>query len=348
MGINVSQKTINKNIKAAKKSMTTSEKKDWKEGLKYADLNGDGKTTGIEMYKDWSNSCASVFKGNEAFLKRGEEIAIAQGELYSRYAGKDGKLNAYEYKAALQSDEMGALIDEYWEMKDIMEAQKKDENVSQKTINKNIKAAKKSMTKSEKKECKQGLKYADVNGDGKTTGVEMYINWSDTCASIFKGNEAFLKRGEEIAIAQGELYSRYAGKDGKLNAYEYEAALQSDEMGALIDEYWEMQDAMEAQKYNTASGLSRYDNNRDNKITVFEYIKNKLNLFKHIFKNEKPELQQDALNIVLKQSDIILKYAGDDGILSEEEYTQALRSESYGASMEEYLEIKQQLKSYIS
>lgn len=219
-------------------------------------------------------------------------------------------------------------------------------NVSQDTINKNIQNAKKYLTDADVKECKEGLKNADKNGDGQTSGIEMYKDWSRTCASVFAGNEEFLKRGEEISIAQGELYSRYAGEDGVLDAYEYDAALQSDEMGALIDEYWEMKDAMEASQGK--SGLSRHDNNNDDEVTVSEYMTNKMNLYNDIFKDQDPALQQEALNIVLNQAEIISKYAGNDGKLSEEEYMQALRSETYQASMEQYTKIKQQLKSFIN
>ena len=93
------------------------------------------------------------------------------------------------------------------------------------------------MTESDVEACKEGLKNADKNGDGRTSGVEMYKNWSDTCASVFAGNEEFLRRGEEIAIAQGELYLRYAGNDGILSQEEYIQALRSETFGTSMEEY---------------------------------------------------------------------------------------------------------------
>lgn len=219
-------------------------------------------------------------------------------------------------------------------------------NVSQNTINNNIENAKNSMTQSDIEACEEGLRNADLNGDWYTSGVEMYKNWSDTCALEFAGNEEFLKRGEEIAIEQGELYSRYAGNDGSLDVYEYYAALQSDEMGALIDEYWEMKDSMDAMNGKSEiKGLTRHNGNYDGQVSVSEYIEDKLNLFDKIFKDQAPKLQQEALNKVLEQAEIISEYAGDDGIISQEEYIQALRSETFGTSMEEYTAIKQHLKS---
>lgn len=198
-------------------------------------------------------------------------------------------------------------------------------------------------------EANEALKQWDFNGDGKTSALEMYQDTSKLYSNIFAGNEAFSKRAEELAQQQYEIYNKYAGEDGVLDGREYVQALNSEENSALLEEYWEMKDFMEAaQGEEDIKGLNRHDANNDGNVSVNEYLKDKIDLFNEIFKNESPELRNKALKIVLEQAIIILKYAGSDGILSQDEYQTALRSESFGKSMEQYSQIKVQLKSFMA
>ena len=189
------------------------------------------------------------------------------------------------------------------------------------------------------KECTIGLGYCDYNKDGKTSAIEMYRDIKDTFASVFAGNEKFSAEAEKIALAQGELYAKYAGEDGILDEAEYNACLQSKENSALLEQYWELADAMEAMKGEETRGLSRYDVNGDDNVSPIEIYKNKADLYNNVF-NDNKEAEERAKNIALTQSEILSKYAGNDGVLSEEEYAEALRSEAYGKTMEEYLELK--------
>ena len=211
--------------------------------------------------------------------------------------------------------------------------------ISQSTINNNIKETKEWMDTTEcgakaKEQCEQGLFYADNNGDGKTTGIDMYKKWSETCNFAFQGNDAFLEKGEEIATSIGELYSRYAGEDGVLDAYEYDAALQSDEMGVLIEQYWEMNNIVRAEKGEDIA-LNWYDSNNDGDTSSVEVYKSKSDLYSNVFSDDKVKAKQ-ADDIAQKQAEILSKYEGDDGKLSSEEFTQAVNSFEYKRTVAEY------------
>ncbi len=195
-------------------------------------------------------------------------------------------------------------------------------------------------------EAGEALKQWDYNEDGHTSALEMYNNSSSIYKSVFAGNETFSKRAEDIAQKQYELYDKYAGEDGVLDAFEYSAALNSDENNELLNEYWEMCDVIEAQEGKNVDVL-KYDRDNDGQTNIVEFIQEKLDNFKEIFKSGNSDLKNKALDVVFNQAEIMSKYAGSDGILSAEEYQKALNNESFGASMEEYVKIKQQLESYM-
>lgn len=201
-------------------------------------------------------------------------------------------------------------------------------NISKQTIEKNIEYQKQNMTEEDVKDCSIGLSYADKNNDGETSGVEMYKSWSKTCSNVFEGNDAFLERGEEISVQIGEIYSRYAGEDGVLDEYEYNAALQSDEMNTLLSEYWDMKNTMDAQNGEEVLGLGWYDSNNDGNVSSIDVYKEKTELYSDIFGDNK-EKSQKADEIAQKQAEILNKYAGDDGVLNAEEYAQAVKSSEY-------------------
>lgn len=206
--------------------------------------------------------------------------------------------------------------------------------LSQENINKNIEYQKQNMTKQEVEDCNIGLSSVDKNNDGKTSGIEMYKKWSETCSSIFEGNSIFQQRGEEISVQIGELYSRYAGNDGYLDEYEYNAALQSDEMGVLLQEYWEMCDIVDAQNGEDVFGLGWYDSNCDGDVSSVEVYKKKTELYSKKYDDNK-EKSQKADEIAQKQAEILRKFEGDDGVLSAEEYAEALRSSEYKRTISE-------------
>lgn len=226
-------------------------------------------------------------------------------------------------------------------------------NISQTSIDRNVANTKKwaKDTQEGKEYCngaKDALKQWDYNKDGKTSANEMYQDISKTYASVFRGNDEFSKRAQEIASQQAEIYAKYAGDDGVLDEFEYTAALNSSENNALLDEYWMLKDSMEAmQGENDIKGLSHLDENNDKKTSIIEIFKDKLDIFSKIFQGD-AETEQKATKIALDQSFILSKYAGDDGVLSQEEYQQALRSEGYGKTMSEYLDLKSQLHSYLA
>lgn len=207
-------------------------------------------------------------------------------------------------------------------------------DISQDTIKNNIEYQKQNMTKKDVEECNIGLSFADYNNDGQTSGIEMYKDWSKTCSNVFEGNSAFQERGEEISIQIGEIYSRYAGDDGVLDAYEYNAALQSDEMSTLLKEYWDMMDIMDAQNGKEVLGLGWYDSNNDGNVSSVEVYKEKSELYSEIYANNK-EKSKKAEEIAQKQAEILRKFEGDDGVLSAEEYTEAIKSSEYKKTISE-------------
>ena len=212
--------------------------------------------------------------------------------------------------------------------------------ISQSYIDGRVEQYRNNMDEQTVEECNVGLFYADQNGngDGQVSGIEMYKSWSETCAFVFEGHEAYAARGEEIAIAQGELYSRYAGEDGVLDAYEYNAALQSDEMGVLIAEYWEMKNEVEALNGETdIKGLSRYDSdgNRDGQTSAVEIYKSKAELNEQKY-GDNPDIQAKADEISMRQAEILNKFAGEDGVLTSKEYAAGVQSDEYQETMREY------------
>ncbi len=209
--------------------------------------------------------------------------------------------------------------------------------ISQGTINGNIENAKKYMNEQDIADCNEGLSYVDQNGDGKTSAIEMYKNWSNTCNWLFEGNEAFQTRGEELSIQIGEIYARYAGEDGALDAYEYNAALQSDEMGVLLEQYWEMANIVEA-KENDVRGLGWYDSNNDGKTSAVDVYKSKSDLYSKVFENNE-ESKVKAEDIAQRQAEILSKFAGDDGVLSSEEFAEAVDSLEYKKTVREYMDL---------
>ena len=208
--------------------------------------------------------------------------------------------------------------------------------ISQSTINQNIQNQKQYMTDGMREEIQYAFQHKDKDGDGNVTGKDLYQSWSNTCKNVFAGNDAFLKRGEELSAKQGEIYSMYAGEDGVLDEYEYNAALQSDEMGVLIDEYWAMKNEMEAMNGETEIlGLPSYDTegNRDGKVSASEITESKTNMFAKLY--EESKIAQGSSKIFLKQQEEILKkFEGDDGHLSTEEFTQAVQSYEYQETLD--------------
>lgn len=210
--------------------------------------------------------------------------------------------------------------------------------ISQSTINNNIKNAKKYMSKQDVADCKEGLFYADNNQDGKTTGIDMYKEWSETCNSVFQGNDTFIKRGQELATDIGEIYSRYAGDDGVLDAYEYNAALQSDEMDVLLQQYWEMKNITDAQNGEEVLGLGWYDSNYDENVTATDVYKSKTDLYSKVFE-ENEDNTAKAEQIAQKQSEILAKFAGEDGVLSSDEFSEAVQTSEYKQTVRDFFKL---------
>ena len=209
--------------------------------------------------------------------------------------------------------------------------------ISQQQINANIADAKKRLAGHEDG-WNEALAQWDYNGDGQTSAIEMYENESSVFASVFEGHPEYAERAEQLALQRGELYLKYAGDDGIMDAYEYAAALGSEEDDVILAEYWEMKNEVEALNGETdIKGLSRYDSdgNRDGQTSAVEIYKSKAELNEQKY-GDNPDIQAKADEISMRQAEILNKFAGEDGVLTSKEYAAGVQSDEYQETMREY------------
>lgn len=186
-------------------------------------------------------------------------------------------------------------------------------------------------------EARDALKQWDYNKDGATSAEEIAKSISDIDSHVFEGNEPLSELAQQIADSQSEIYTRYAGKDGILDEYEYSEALNSDENNVLLEQYWELQDTQDALKGETDfPGLERYDLNGDGKINPLEVYQKKTELYSKLYEGDEKKIRE-AKKIALDQAIMLNKYAREDGNISPEKYAEALRSEAYIGKTNEYL-----------
>ncbi|MBQ3642908.1 hypothetical protein II906_13435, partial [bacterium] len=232
--MDISKARVNYLNKQAKKLFDSKEGKGLREecteALKQWDYNGDGATSALELYKNTTSIHDSIFPANSEYAKKAEDIAQKQFELYSKFQGNDGVLSAEEYWAALQSDENNELLEEYWALSDNYETEQWMDSTAS--------------GKEEKTNCEEALKQWDYDGDGKTSVDEINKNTVDIYNHVFKGDSEKTAKAQEIAKQQKDVYAKYAGDDGVLSASEYWTALQSEENGKLLDQYWDMRNEM--------------------------------------------------------------------------------------------------------
>ena len=209
--------------------------------------------------------------------------------------------------------------------------------ISQQQINANIADAKKRLAGHEDG-WNEALAQWDYNGDGQTSAIEMYENESSVFASVFEGHPEYAERAEQLALQRGELCLKYAGDDGIMDAYEYAAALGSEEDDVILAEYWEMKNEVEALNGETdIKGLSRYDSdgNRDGQTSAVEIYKSKAELNEQKY-GDNPDIQAKADEISMRQAEILNKFAGEDGVLTSKEYAAGVQSDEYQETMREY------------
>ena len=89
---------------------------------------------------------------------------------------------------------------------------------------------------------------------------------------------------------------------------------------------------------NDVRGLGWYDSNNDGKTSAVDVYKSKSELYEKVFENNK-ESQKKAQDIAMKQAEILSKFAGDDGVLSSEEFAEAVDSLEYKKTVREYMDL---------
>ena len=110
-------------------------------------------------------------------------------------------------------------------------------------------------------------------------------------------------------------------------------------MDVLIEQLWEMKALVEAENGETDKNtLSHYDVNWNGDVSTIEIYKSKSDLYSKVFENNE-ESQKKAQDIAMKQAEILSKYAGDDGVLSSEEFAEAVDSLEYKKTVREYMDL---------
>lgn len=128
-----------------------------------------------------------------------------------------------------------------------------------------------------KKECEEALLQWDANKDGKTSVQEFAAHNVSLTDAVFSDNEELNQEARSILTFQMELYEAYAGDDGILSAEEYDACLQSEENGVLLDSWHDLKNQNAALHENLSEiNLERYDLNNDGKTSAKEIYKAKL------------------------------------------------------------------------
>ena len=133
-------------------------------------------------------------------------------------------------------------------------------------IKQNVDNAKKSMNTPEgqeyKNSCIQGLQMRDFNSDGVTTAREMGTDFNQLTQTIFGGaNNSSSAEAFQLSAQAGSIFENYAGSDGVLDAYEYSAAINSDEYDDLITKYNKLQDELDNYDYEVDSDLNMQKEN---------------------------------------------------------------------------------------
>lgn len=93
--------------------------------------------------------------------------------------------------------------------------------------------------------CTEGLKMRDADGDGKTTSQEMGLDNHHLTGVIFKDADTTTRiQATLLTDQQNSIFDKYAGDDGVLDEYEYAAAINSDEYGAILEKYNKLQESV--------------------------------------------------------------------------------------------------------
>lgn len=182
--------------------------------------------------------------------------------------------------------------------------------IDQSIIDSNIQNAKQWMTTHPKggqeiQECALGLHNTDYNRDGKTTAQELGQSWQSTLDYLF-GN--IPEYSEKISYLNSEIQSifeQYAGEDGIFDVFEYEAAIQSEEYGSLVDEYWALRDELGiGRTQENTSTAATQETSEDGTDSLFDY-----------YNKKKGEYIDE---IISYSSEVLDEYVGANGVIVNE------------------------------
>lgn len=275
-----------------------------KDSLKQWDFNKDGKTSAIEMYKDTSDLYSNVFDGNDELLQKADGLALKQGEIYDKYAGEDGILDEYEYSEALNSDEYGKTLDEYWEMN------------AQNKFGQEYLDSMQSYTSGQ-----------DIDGDGKTTAEDMYQSRMDLHNDLFSHDPELMAEGQELAEKYKQAWQLYANSDGNIEGYNAALALNSDTFKELDAEYAKLHD--KAMYYFEDQQMQEIDADYcpDGQVTKGEVKVSNSDFYGKL--NIKEGADEKIQDILAQEDALVDKFVGDDGVFSAEEYHQYQNSDEH-------------------
>lgn len=284
-----------------------------KDALTQWDYNGDGKTSAKEMSESRSNVYANVFKGNDEFSKKAQEIAFAQDEIYAKYAGDDGILDEYEYVEALNSKENNALLEQYWDLKDEWEALK-DSN----------KAAENSQKAMDS--IKETLSYTGLNKNQQKELLNLYSDLANAENEDARASISAKIKEKTTEYGVSDFHSLYMEQDVMYAQENNQLQHLYEQLAAAVGD--EAKDAIQAeikelsQEYNQKYADSRA------KITIetsdiSKKQKNELNDLVSAFKNAGSTSEKDSILAELKE-----------------------KMQRYGVSEEDSIGIERDLKAF--
>jgi len=192
------------------------------------------------------------------------------------------------------------------------------------------------------------------NGDGKVTAQEYGQNSILLNNSIFQNNADLNTQANKIAAMQQDIMAKYAGEDGILDEYEYVEGLNSKEYSKTLEEWHALKNQMEAENkfgkeyiagadQKVADHGEKYGDENGN-ATAGSFYKEMSALNRAVFKDNIVS-RIKAQFLTAQQTNIMNKYAGDDGILSGAEYAEALNSKEYRENIEQWRKLMEAQES---
>ncbi len=94
---------------------------------------------------------------------------------------------------------------------------------------------------------------------------------------------------------------------------------------------------------NDALKLTDQRGNADGRVSSDEFFADQMQTYKNVF-GEDTTIFGQATKLAQAQEDIVKEYAGEDGILSAEEYADCINSDEYGKTLDQYWQLRSEME----